>query len=178
MSKTDNMIFAGFGGQGILFSAKIVAYAGMLYGKEVSWLPSYGPEMRGGTANCSVIVSDDAVASPLVSEPDILVALNLPSYEKFIDSVKPGGCVFADSSLIESKCKREDIKVFYIPCTKLANDNDLHGLANMIALGKLITETKILPMDIIMKAIEKSIPARKADMFESNKRAIAIGCEY
>ncbi len=172
---TTETLLAGFGGQGILFAGKMLAYFGLMDGKEVSWLPSYGPEMRGGTANCSVCISDDPIGSPLVVEPDVLIVMNGPSYDKFIDSVKPGGIAIIDSALISSKCGRTDIKCFYIPATTLAAENDLVGMANIILVGKLVKETGITSKEIIRKALEKIIPARKAGLIESNIKAMEIG---
>ena len=129
---TTKYLFSGFGGQGILFAGKFIAYKGLIEEKQVSWLPSYGPEMRGGTASCSVIVSDEAVGSPIVSTPDVLVAMNLPSLDKYESAVAPGGMIFADSTLIERKVARDDVKVFYIPATALASENGFPTLANMI----------------------------------------------
>ena len=111
--KDLNMVFAGFGGQGVLFAGKVAAYAGLLAGKEISWLPSYGPEMRGGTANCSVCVSDQPIGSPLVTNPNVLVAMNLPSLDRFIDGVEPGGTVLVDSSLINKKVERTDLRALF-----------------------------------------------------------------
>ena len=122
---TSQIIFAGFGGQGILFSGKFLAYNGLIAGKYLSWLPSYGPEMRGGTANCSVILSDTPVGSPIVTYPDMLVVMNNPSLDKYEDAVVPGGRIFVDSSLIERKVKRTDVDVFYIPATAMAAENGL-----------------------------------------------------
>ena len=121
--KTTQLLFAGFGGQGILFSGKFLAYKGLKEDKQVSWLPSYGPEMRGGTANCNVILSETPVGSPIITEPDVLIAMNLPSLEKYVDTVVPGGQIYVDSSLIDAKVARTDVQVFYIPATKLAKDN-------------------------------------------------------
>ncbi|MBQ2421064.1 MAG: 2-oxoacid:acceptor oxidoreductase family protein, partial [Clostridia bacterium] len=131
---TTQYLFAGFGGQGILFSGKFLAYKGLTEGKNVSWLPSYGPEMRGGTASCGVIISDEPVGSPIVSKPDVLIAMNLPSLDKYEDAVAPGGIIFADSTLIERKVNRTDVKVFYIPATGLASENNIPKLANMIVM--------------------------------------------
>lgn len=175
MSRDFNMVLAGFGGQGILFAGKVIAYGGLNDGKEISWLPSYGPEMRGGTANCSVCISDKTIGSPLVVTPDILIALNLPSFEKFIDTVKPGGAVIIDSFLINKKVEREDVNVFYVPATKLAEENGIKGLANIILVGKLFKETGFCTEEALYKAIEKCVPARKANMLEFNKKAIEIG---
>ncbi|OUP79980.1 2-oxoacid:ferredoxin oxidoreductase subunit gamma [Anaeromassilibacillus sp. An172] len=175
MSRDFNMVLAGFGGQGILFAGKVIAYGGLNDGKEISWLPSYGPEMRGGTANCSVCISDKTIGSPLVLTPDVLIALNLPSFEKFIDTVKPGGTVIIDSFLINKKVEREDVNVFYVPATKLAEENGIKGLANIILVGKLFKETGFCTEEALYKAIEKCVPARKANMLEFNKKAIEIG---
>ena len=119
---TTQYLFAGFGGQGILFSGKFLAYKGLTEDKQVSWLPSYGPEMRGGTASCSVILSDTPVGSPIVSKPDVLVAMNLPSLDKYEDTVVSGGTIFVDSALIERKVNRTDVTVHYIPATNLAGE--------------------------------------------------------
>lgn len=175
MSRDFNMVLAGFGGQGILFAGKVIAYGGLNDGKEISWLPSYGPEMRGGTANCSVCISDKTIGSPLVVTPDVLIALNLPSFEKFIDTVKLGGTVIIDSFLINKKVDREDVNVFYVPATKLAEENGIKGLANIILVGKLFKETGFCTEEALYKAIEKCVPARKANMLEFNKKALEIG---
>ena len=173
--KAYNMVFAGFGGQGILFSGKIAAYAGLLDGLEVSWLPSYGPEMRGGTANCSVCISDKTIGSPVVNEPDVLVAFNGPSYDKFIDAVVPGGSVFVDSTLVDRTCKRTDITQFSVPVTQLSLDNGLEGISNIILLGKLLKEVPFASMEAIEKALAKCVPAKKAHLLEHNIRAIKFG---
>ncbi len=168
-------ILAGFGGQGILFAGKMLAYFGLMGEKEVSWLPSYGPEMRGGTANCSVCISDEAVGSPLVTEPDVLIVMNGPSYDKFINDVKPGGIAIIDSTLIEQKCERTDIKCFYVPSTAMADENGLKGMANIILVGKLVKETGIASDEVIKKALEKIIPPAKAHLIEKNLKAIELG---
>lgn len=175
MSRTYQFLLAGFGGQGVLFAGKVIAYSGMLDGRQVSWLPSYGPEMRGGTANCSVILSDEPIGSPLIQRPDILMALNLPSFEKFEQAVLPGGTLVADSSLIQKRTARSDISAFYLPATQLAQDHELRGLANIIALGKLAKETGFAGMESLCAALEKCVPPRKADMLEKNRRALEIG---
>jgi len=175
---TTNILIAGFGGQGILFAGKFMIYAGLLTGKEVSHLPSYGPEMRGGTANCSVIISDTEVGSPIVDTPDVLVVMNAPSFDKYEPSCVKGAKVFVDSSLIDRKSQRDDIKTFYIPATRLADENNLAGLANMIITGKVIRETGVLPYEIIEQTMKKTVPERKKDLFASNIRAIDIGWNY
>ncbi len=175
---TKQMLFSGFGGQGILFAGKFIAYKGLIEEKQVSWLPSYGPEMRGGTASCSVIVSDDAVGSPIVSSPDILVAMNLPSLDKFEAAVAPGGMIFADSTLIERKVARDDVTVFYIPATRLASENGMPTLANMIIIGKILSELGEFDEESITAALKKVISAKHADMMDINLRAMRIGAEH
>ncbi len=172
------MLIAGFGGQGILFSGKFLVYVGMLQGKEVSWLPSYGPEMRGGTANCSVIISDAPVGSPIVATPDQLVVMNLPSLDKYEDALKPGGLLFVDSSLITRPTTRTDITAHYIPATQLADEHALGGLANMVMLGKIIRETALCRREDISSAMAKVVPERKRDLFDKNLQAVQIGLSY
>ena len=172
------ILIAGFGGQGILFSGKFLAYEGLIDGKEVSWLPSYGPEMRGGTANCSIIISDNAVGSPIVSNPDILIAMNLPSLDKYENETKAGGQIFVDSSLIDRKVERTDLETYYIPATKMASDEGLTGLANMIIIGHMIAKSGIVPEENIEKAMQKVVPAAKQNMFDLNMKAVQLGFEY
>ena len=174
---TTQILLSGFGGQGILFTGKFLAYKGLLADKNVSWLPSYGPEMRGGTASCSVIISDEEVGSPIISQPDILIAMNLPSFEKFEPTVKAGGIVIADSSLIEAKSTRTDINVHYIPATALASDIGKQSLANMIILGKLLSVMGDFNEDEITTVLSKVIPPKKADMLDINMKAMQIGAE-
>ncbi|MBQ8741011.1 MAG: 2-oxoacid:acceptor oxidoreductase family protein [Clostridia bacterium] len=172
---TTQILLSGFGGQGILFTGKFLAYKGLLADKNVSWLPSYGPEMRGGTASCSVIISDEEVGSPIISQPDVLIAMNLPSFEKFEPTVKAGGIVIADSSLIETKSARTDIDVYYIPATSLASEMGKQSLANMIILGKLLKVLGDFNEDEIKTVLSKVIPPKKADMLEINMEAMQIG---
>ena len=170
-----NMIFAGFGGQGVLFTGKVIAYAGLIDQKEVSWLPSYGPEMRGGTANCSVCLSDAPIGSPLVTQPDVLVAMNGPSFDKFIDTVIPGGKVVVDSTLVDRASARTDITVYAVPATQLSQDEHLEGIANMILLGKVLKETGFAPFETVEKSVAKCVPAKKSHLLEHNLRAIKLG---
>ena len=175
---TTQFLFSGFGGQGILFAGKFVAYKGLTEDKQVSWLPSYGPEMRGGTASCSVIISDEPVGSPIVQKPDVLVALNLPSLDKFENDVKPGGYIFADSTLIERKVNRDDVNVFYIPATGLASDNGIPTLANMIVMGKMLKVLGDYTAEGIENGLSKVISAKRADMKELNLKALELGANY
>ena len=176
--KTTQILFAGFGGQGILFSGKFVAYKGLLEDVQVSWLPSYGPEMRGGTANCSVILSDDPVGSPIITEPDVLVAMNTPSLVKYVDAVVPGGQIYVDSSLIDVKVERTDIEVFYIPATQMAKEEGIGSLANMIIVGHLLENHPELSFAGTEEVVEKLVPAKKAAMKELNMKALALGKDY
>ena len=175
---STQFLFSGFGGQGILFAGKFIAYKGLTDGKQVSWLPSYGPEMRGGTASCSVIVSDDSVGSPIVSKPDVLVAMNLPSLDRFEKDVVPGGIIFADSTLIERKVERTDVKTYYVPATRLASENDLGNLANMIILGNMLKVLDDFGEESVEAALKKVISAKRADMMEFNAKALRLGAEY
>ncbi|MBR2498176.1 MAG: 2-oxoacid:acceptor oxidoreductase family protein [Clostridia bacterium] len=178
MSKTTKILIAGFGGQGVLFTGKALAYTGLKQGMEVSWLPSYGPEMRGGTANCSVTLSDMPIGSPIVDKPDVLIAMNLPSLEKFYNDTEKDGYVIFDSSLIVKNDLRDDIKTVGIPATKLASDNNLSGLANMIILGKVIKETNVLTLEQIKTSLAQMIPAKKAALLENNIKAIELGYNF
>ena len=170
-----NMIIAGFGGQGVLFTGKVAAYCGLLDGLEVSWLPSYGPEMRGGTTNCSVCFSGQPIGSPLVTRADLLIAMNTPSYEKFLPSVKPGGMAVIDSTLVKSSKTRDDIKLFTAPSTELSDTEHLEGIANMILLGKALREAAFASLETAEKAIAKCVSAQKAHLLEHNIRAVKLG---
>lgn len=178
MSDTCRMLFAGFGGQGILFAGKFLAYKGLIEGRQVSWLPSYGPEMRGGTANCSVIISEDPIGSPIVDKPDVLVAMNLPSLEKYENEVVSGGKIFVDSTMIEKKVDRSDVDVYYIPATKLVNDNGTPTLANMIITGKVLREVPQFSIDNTDAALKKVVSARHLDLLDVNKGALKAGYDY
>ena len=176
--KTTQILIAGFGGQGVLFAGKFLAYKGLVQDKNVSWLPSYGPEMRGGTANCSVILSDTPVGSPIITDPDILVAMNLPSLQKFVDSVVPGGKILVDSTLIDEKVARTDVEVFYIPATQMAKDAGFSTLANMILAGKVLKETDAVTFDGNKETLESFIPAKKAGLIDINCKALQMGYDY
>ena len=152
---TYETIMAGFGGQGLLFSGKVLAHAALIENKELSWLPSYGPEMRGGTCNCSVIVSDEPVGSPIIAHPNVLMVMNEPSLDKFEDTVAPGGTIFVDSSLIGRKVRRTDVEVVYIPATQMAKDMEALSLANMIILGAIVEKLRCVDPDKIEEAKSK-----------------------
>ena len=175
---TTQILIAGFGGQGILFAGKCLAYEGLFEDKQVSWLPSYGPEMRGGTASCSVVLSDDPVGSPIVSNPDVLITMNLPSLDKYENDTVSGGKIFVDSTLISRSVVRTDVSAYYIPATKMANDNGTPTLANMIILGKMIKETGIVAFDSAVEAMKKVVSAKHADLLEANINALKLGYNY
>lgn len=176
--KTTQILIAGFGGQGILFSGKFLAYKGLMEDLQVSWLPSYGPEMRGGTANCNVILSDDPVGSPIITEPDVLIAMNLPSLQKYVDTVVPGGQIYVDSSLIDAKVERTDVDVFYIPATQMAKDAQISSLANMIIIGHLLENNPELSFNGTDAVVSKLVPPTKAALVELNMKALELGKNY
>jgi len=168
---TYKMFFAGSGGQGVLLMGQIITYAAMLEGKEATFLPSYGPEMRGGTANCTVVVSDKPVSSPLIYEADIAVVMNRPSMDKFEPMVKKGGFMFYNESIIDRKPERNDIKSVAVDlaarCAALGNDK----VANMVMLGEVVRGTGVVQVDTVFKVFEKVFSGRKAALIPLNKQA-------
>ena len=176
--KTTQILIAGFGGQGILFAGKFLAYKGLLEDLQVSWLPSYGPEMRGGTANCNVILSDDPVGSPIITDPDVLIVMNLPSLQKYADTVVPGGQIYVDSTLISEKVVRDDVQVFYIPTTQMAGDAGVSTLANMIMMGCVLKNNPELSFDGTEETVKKLVPPKKAALVDLNLKALELGRDY
>ena len=176
--KTTQILIAGFGGQGILFAGKFLAYKSLLEDLQVSWRPSYGPEMRGGTANCNVILSEEPVGSPIITEPDVLIAMNLPSLQKYVNTVVPGGQIYVDSSLINAKINRTDVEVFYIPATQMAKDAGISSLANMIIVGHLLENNPELSFEGTDAVVSKLVPPKKAALVELNMKALTMGKEY
>lgn len=175
----EQCIFAGFGGQGMLLIGKFFAEAAMRSGKHVSWLPSYGPEMRGGTANCSVVVSDKPVASPLVSAPDSVIAMNLPSMRKFEGMVKPGGLLIVNSSIVEEKCPRDDIEVIYIPASKIAEEIKNPKGANVAIFGAYVAKKlNMVSKEAIIEAIRTELGEKKMRFFEGNVKALEAGMDF
>lgn len=170
-----SILIAGFGGQGVLFTGKVLAYIGMLAGQNVTWLPSYGPEMRGGTANCGVCISDTPIGSPLVTAPDILMVMNTPSYVRFIGVVQPSGSVFADASLVAMQDIRQDVSLHAIDASRLAEAEGLRGFSNIVLLGKMLAATGLSTHEAARDALAHCVPARKADMMEPNVRALLLG---
>ena len=175
---TTQILIAGFGGQGVLFAGKFIANKGLIENRQVSWLPSYGPEMRGGTANCNVILSDEPIGSPIIDKPDCLVAMNLPSLRKYEYDVVPGGVIILDSTLIEEKVDRDDVTVYYVPATKMARDGGFGNLANMILMGKLIAAYEDMGIKNVEQSLKKVIPPRKADLFDVNRKAVEAGYNF
>ncbi|MEW5820852.1 MAG: 2-oxoacid:acceptor oxidoreductase family protein [Cyanobacteriota bacterium] len=174
---TINVIMAGFGGQGILMGGNILVHAAMYEGKYVTWMPSYGVEMRGGTANCTVVMSEQEIGSPVIGHPQNIIVFNLPSKDKFEKLVKPGGFIIVNSSLIEEKVKREDVNVLYMDLNKMAEDLGEPRSLNMIALGAFIQYTKAVTLEHTKAAIQESFQ-RKPAVIEINKKALEYGYNY
>lgn len=173
----EQNIFAGFGGQGVLLMGQLLAYAGMLEDKEVSWLPSYGPEMRGGTANCAVVISDEPVASPVVTKATSVIAMNRPSLDKFEDAVQEGGMIFINSSIIDKKCERGDISAYYVPCNEIAEELGNPRVANMVMLGAYIEKTKCVDIENVLQALLYKLGEKKAHLIPMNREALLKGAE-
>jgi len=174
----DKIIIAGFGGQGVLRIGQMIAYAGLDEGKEVSWVPSYGSEMRGGTANCSVIVSERLIASPAVSTPDVAIIMNRPSLAKFEDKVVPGGKVIVNSSLIADRVSRGDVEVYYVPANEIAEAEGNDRGANMVALGAFVALTGDVMLSSLCKIVDDTFTGKKAVYAESNKKLLKDGYDY
>lgn len=173
----ERIVMAGFGGQGVMAIGQLVTYAGMIEDKNVSWLPSYGPEMRGGTANCSVIVSDEPVGSPVVTDATTAIVMNKPSMDKFENEVVPGGRLFINSSLIDKKAKRDDIDVYYVPANEIADELGNSRVANMVMLGAYLEATNMVKVDSIIEGFTKVFGEKKAHLIPINKEAIEKGAE-
>jgi len=169
---------SGFGGQGVISAGYLLAQAGMMEGKEVSFFPAYGAEMRGGTANCSVVVASEEVSTPIVSAPDTAIVLNEPSLAKFEPSVKPGGLLIINSSLVNSKATRKDIKVMYVPCNEIAGEIGNPKAMNMVALGAFSAATGAMTIDAIAKAMPKVYKKLKPEVIELNVKALRRGAEF
>lgn len=170
------MIFSGFGGQGVLSMGKLMAYAAMKEGKEVSWMPSYGPEMRGGTANCIVNVSDEPISSPIVNDYDVVVALNQPSLKKFESRVKKGGILIWESSTIKEGPTRTDIRIYPLPAIEKATEElkDIKVM-NMLILGSLVQVEQIVKKETLMAALKETLPERYHKMIPLNQKALELG---
>ncbi|MDD2502908.1 MAG: 2-oxoacid:acceptor oxidoreductase family protein [Clostridia bacterium] len=174
----QEIIIAGFGGQGVMSMGQQLTYAGMLEGRNVSWLPSYGPEMRGGTANCNVIISDEQVGSPIVTHASAVIALNSPSLDKFEDAVVPGGLLFINSSLIERKSTRDDIQVFYIPANEIAEELGNKRVANSVMLGAYLAKAGGgVSSESIIEALKNVLGPSKQNLIPINEKALERGAE-
>lgn len=172
----ERVICAGFGGQGVMLMGQLISYAGMLEGKEVSWLPSYGPEMRGGTANCSVMISDRPIGSPVITDDaTVAIVMNLPSLDKFQPDVQKGGKLLINSSLIEKKASRTDIDAFYIPANEIAVALGNSRVANMVMLGAFLELTQTVSIDSVLKALSKTFGDSKAHLMAVNEEALKRG---
>jgi 2-oxoglutarate ferredoxin oxidoreductase subunit gamma len=172
------IIISGFGGQGALFSGQVIAYAAMDTGKQVTWIPSYGPEMRGGTANCTVVIADDEIGSPLVQHPPLAIALNLPSFDKYEPLMEAGGTLIVNQSMVDRGAKRNDIHVILVPCNEIAEEIGDRKLVNMVAAGALLTALKDITLQDLEKALENHLPARHKHLLPKNYEALKRGYEY
>jgi 2-oxoglutarate ferredoxin oxidoreductase subunit gamma len=171
----EDIIFSGFGGQGALFAGQLLAYAAVDNGLHVTWIPSYGPEMRGGTAHCTVVVSDEPIGSPLVRRPTSVVALNLPSFEKYEPLVKDGGLLVYNSSLVDKAPVRSDIRYAPIPANDIAEQLGNVRQANVVLLGGFLVATGVLPLEAVMAALDSHLPGRQRRFLDSNKEALRRG---
>ena len=171
------IIIAGFGGQGVLFSGQVMAYAAMDAGKEVTWIPSYGPEMRGGTANCTVVIADEEIGSPLVEHPPLGIALNLPSFDKYEGTLLKGGTLVVNQSMVDRGAKRKDIRVILVPCNQIAEEIGDKKLINMVAVGALLSALTEISVKDVEKALENHLPARHKHLLPKNYEALKRGYE-
>lgn len=172
-----NVIMAGFGGQGLMFIGKLLAYSAMKTGKHVTWIPSYGPEMRGGTANCTVVISDEEIGSPVITSPQALIIMNNPSVKAFEPRLKPRGLMFLNSSLITHQLKRTDIEAVAIPANDIAMEVGEKRAANMVMLGAYVARTKVVPKESILEGL-KEFFGKKAEFLGVNTRAFEKGMEH
>jgi len=172
------IIIAGFGGQGILFSGQLLSYAAMENDLETTWIPSYGPEMRGGTANCTVIISDEEIGSPVVRNPQVAVAMNRPSLDKYEPLVKKGGYLVVNTSIVDRPVERKDINVILVPANEVAEELGDRRMANMVILGALLANLSILPLEAIEKALREHLPERHHVLLPKNYQALREGAKY
>ncbi|MFN3283174.1 MAG: 2-oxoacid:acceptor oxidoreductase family protein [Pseudothermotoga sp.] len=173
-----SIIFAGFGGQGVMLMGQVLAQAGMNEDKYVTWFPSYGPEMRGGTANCTVVVSDEPVASPVVEMPTEVVAMNIPSLLKFEPKVKKDGFLFINTSVVDRKPQRKDIRIIELPANEIAENLGNVKIANMVMLGGFVQVTKCVSIDSVIEAMKYKLSGKNSDLLEINVKAIFEGAKH
>jgi 2-oxoglutarate ferredoxin oxidoreductase subunit gamma len=174
----QEVIVSGFGGQGALFAGQLLTYTGMDEGFHVTWIPSYGPEMRGGTANCTVILSDDDIGSPIIHQPTICIVMNPPSMAKYEPLIKPGGLLVANSTLVRDRSNRDDIESVYIPANELAAELGNVKMANVVLLGAMLGTREILPVESVKRTMDEHIPERRKHIIEPNKRALDRGIAF
>ena len=169
------IIFSGFGGQGALFAGQLMAYTALELDKHVTWFPSYGPEMRGGTAHCTVIISDEEIGSPMVTRPQVAVVMNLPSLDKYEPLVRPGGVLVVNTSLVDREATRKDIEVVSVPANDIADELGEKRLANMILLGALLEKLPVLPANKVADSLGRHIPQHRRDLLQANLKAMERG---
>ena len=172
------IVIAGFGGQGVLFAGQVLAYAGMDSGKEVTWIPSYGPEMRGGTANCTVVISDEEIGSPLVRNPRALIAMNLPSLDKYEPNLIEGGFLIVNASLVDRPVKRDDVQCVFIPANEIAESLGDKRMTTMVMVGALLAQIPVLSIEAIEKALEVHLPERHKKLLPLNFEALRAGDKF
>jgi 2-oxoglutarate ferredoxin oxidoreductase subunit gamma len=170
-----SIIIAGFGGQGVLFAGQLLAYAGMDAGRHVTWIPSYGPEMRGGTANCTVIIGEDPIGAPLVTRPDVALVFNKPSYDKYEPIVKPGGLLVVNRSIVSDESDRTDIEVVYIAANAIAEEFGTTKMLNMVMVGAMLRRKAVLALADVGKALEEHLPESKAHLIGANLKVLQRG---
>jgi 2-oxoglutarate ferredoxin oxidoreductase subunit gamma len=174
----EEVIISGFGGQGTLFAGQLLTYTGMDEGWHVTWIPSYGPEMRGGTAHCIVIISDDDIGSPIIRQPTVCIVMNPPSMDKYEALVMPGGLLVANSTLIRARSQRADITAVYIPANDLAAELGNVKMANVVLLGAMLGTREIVPIEGVKRTLDQHIPERRKHIIEPNKRALDRGIQF
>lgn len=172
------IILSGFGGQGIMFAGQIISYAAMDAGREVTWIPSYGPEMRGGTANCTVVIANEEIGSPVVKNPDAALVMNLPSLDKYEPLVKPGGTLIINASMVDRPAVRTDITTIAIPCNEIAEEIGNPRLANMVAIGALLGHVEVLSLTELETALNNHMPGRHKHLLPKNVEALSRGAEF
>lgn len=170
-----SIVISGFGGQGVLFAGQLLAYAGMDDGRNVTWIPSYGPEMRGGTAHCIVIISDEPIGAPIVSQPDVAIVLNQPSFDKYQPLVKSGGLLVVNSSIVTPAIEREDIEVVTVPANEIAEAHGSVKMLNMAAVGAMLARRRVLPVTAVQQALTDHLPASKSHLLASNLEVLQGG---
>lgn len=173
-----SIIIAGFGGQGVLFAGQLLAYGAMDDGRFVTWIPSYGPEMRGGTANCTVIIGDEPIGAPIVTQPDVALALNQPSFEKYEPLVKPGGLLVVNESLVTAVSNRDDVDIIGVPANELAEEGGSVKMMNVVMLGALLAKRPVLSLDVLEQALANHLPSNKQHLMEQNKIVLRQGAAY